>query len=249
MKQIFSDVDAKLYMCVEATPLVWNFTTPLVVALHTNPMLIANGMNYPRTWVSIQQNNSINDTYPSIIHTGVGDIGQIGEYVQWDGLTNLGIWPGDSANDINGTEGLIFHPFLEKGDGLEVFVGDAVRSFPLYYNCTVDHLGLTAYRYKVPLSIFESAFTNPENARWGSWCPDGLLYVGVTQYPPSPVFGSNPLFLYGDPILREKVEGLMTPDPNIHETIIDVEHITGTNIGAKQQMQINVQVNRTSNFE
>ena len=77
----------------------------------------------------------------------------------------------------------------------------------------------------------------------------GLFYLGVIQYPTVPVFGSNPHFLYGDPVLREKVEGLPQANASTDETIVDVERITGANIGVKQQLQINVQVNQTSEFE
>ena len=235
-------------MCVGATELAWNFTTPLVMALHTNEFLVAANLSYPRSYVAIQQNNSINDTYLSTIYTGVGDINKIGEFEQWDGLKNLSIWPGHTANYINGTEGLFFRPLLEKGDSLESFNEDIVRSVPLEYSGTVEHMGLTAYHYMPPISVIDSAFTNPENARWGSWCPNGLFYLGVIQYPTVPVFGSNPHFLLGDPILREKVEGI--PQASVSDaTFVDVEHITGANIGVKQQLQINVQVNQTSDFE
>ena len=64
---------------------------------------------------------------------------------------------------------------------------------------------------------------------------------------PYPVFGSAPNFLGGDPILLEKVDGLH-PDPALHETTIDVEPVTGANIQFKWQLQINLQVNQTSEF-
>ena len=121
---------------------------------------------------------------------------------------------------------IVWHPNIDKSDQLQVFIADAVCSFPLEWNMTVDTLGLTAYRYKLPLSIYTSAFTNPENARWFSWCPDGLFYIGVSQWP---VFGSKSHFLDGDPILREKVLGLH-PNRSLHETVVDVEPITGVTV-------------------
>ncbi len=245
---IFKNTKAQLYMCVQATPLAWNFTTPLVHELHTNEILKLAKMNYPRNWVSIQQNRSINDTRPSIIHTGVDKLDLIGQYVQWDGQTKLDIWPGSTANDINGTEGLFFRPLQHEGETLEAFVDDVVRSFPLVYTSTVTHKGLEAYRYEIPLAEYQSAFVNPNNARWGSWNPMGLFYLGVIQYPTVPVFGSKPHFLDGDPVLREKVIGLH-PKRSLHETTIDVERVTGANIQFKKMVQINVQVNQTSEFE
>lgn len=246
---VFKPTDAKLFMCVEATPLAWNFTTPLVHELHTNEILKLAGRAYPRDWVSIQQNQSINDTRPSIIHTGVDKIDLLGQFVQWDGnYRKMTIWPEETANYINGTEGLFFKPLLHEGEDLEAFVDDVFRSFPLVYTGKVTHKGLQAFRYELPLSVFESAFTNPANARWGSWNPDGLIYIGVIQYPIVPAYGSKPHFLDGDEELREKVKGLH-PNRELHETTIDVEPVIGANIQFRKQLQVNIRVNQTSDFE
>ena len=181
IKTIFNVTGAKLYICQPAKDLVFNYTDALIQELHSNLLLRSFKMNLPTNYISIQQNGSINDSYPSIIHTGVGDINRIAEFVQWDGLQDLGVWPGESANKINGTEGLVFRPNLKEGDNLTGFVDDVLRSFPLEYIDKVKLKGLDSYQYMLPQSVFKSAFTNPENARWGSWCPDGLIYLGVLQ--------------------------------------------------------------------
>ena len=178
---IFVSTKAKLYMCLPAVNLVFSYSDDLVLALHNNILLKAFGLNLPLDHVSLQLNDSINDTRPSIIYTGVDNITLIGQFIQWDGLTKLTIWPGDSANEINGTEGLLFRPLLKERDNLTVFVDDVARSFPLVYRNTTSILGLKSFFYEVPIEEFQSAFTNPDNARWGSWCPDGLLYLGVLQ--------------------------------------------------------------------
>ena len=172
---------AKLYVCQPATALVFNYTDPFVKWLHSSFVLRVVKMNLPTDYVSIQQNGSLNDSLPSKIYTGVGDISKVAEFIQWDNLTNLGVWPGNTANMINGTEGLMFRPGLKEGDSLDAFVDDTLRSFPLEYDSSIKIKGLEAFRYILPSHIFESAFKNPENARWGSWCPDGLIYLGVIQ--------------------------------------------------------------------
>ena len=247
LEGIFSETHSEIFICVPAGNLIWNFTTELVEKLHTSPVLKTVHANYPRDYVSMQLNNSINDTYPSIIYTGVGDISDIAEFVQWDGLRKLNVWPEPSANEINGTEGLFFRPNLQEGVPLETFQDDAIRSFPLEYTGKVKHKGLQTHRYQLPFSVFQGAFTNPENARWGSYNPDGLFYLGYTQWPEVPVYASKPHFLDGDPVLREKVEG-MHPNKELHETTIDVEPVTGANIQLKKQLQINMQVNQTDDF-
>jgi len=242
--------NAKLYVCKTARELVWKYSDELIHELHTNWGLKLYNLNYPRDYISIQLNNSVNDTRPSMIYTGVQNITRIGEFAQWDNhsASNLGIWPGRTANFINGTEGLFFRPNLQKGTPLQSFVDDVVRSFDLVNTGQVTHLGLQALRYELPNSTFQNVTSNPANARWGSVCPNGLIYLGPTQYPEVPVYGSKPRFLDGDPVLRKKVQGLLPPNRTLHDTTIDVEPITGANIGFKRLLHVNVKVDRSTDF-
>ena len=244
---IFKETGAQLYVCQEARHLAWNYTDPLVERLHTDPVLNATGLLYPSCCVNLQVNNSANDSLPSTIHTGVGDIDRIGEFQQWDGHRQLDIWFQPSANEINGTEGLFFRPNLMKGETLQAFVDDVVRSFTLRQKTMVEHRGLKAWRYELDSTTFLSPSNYPPNARWGSWEYDGVIYLGVTRYPVVPIYGSKPHFLDGDPILREKVEGLH-PDPSKHDTDIDVEIYTGANIQFRRQLQINVKATQNTDF-
>jgi lysosome membrane protein 2 len=238
LRALITLVRTKLFICIEAGALAWNYTDTFVEALHL-------AGEYPSKFVNLQINDSRNDSFPSTIHTGVSDISKIGQFVQWNGLRELHTWPnGNGANDIRGTEGFFFRPNLKKGDNLTAFVDDIQRSIDLVYKATVSPLGLTGFRYGIDNCTFESAFTNPENARWGSWCPDGMFYLGPTQLKEIPVFGSKPHFLDGDPLLLDSVVGLK-PDRAKHDTVIDVEPNTGANLNFARQLQINVQVNRT----
>lgn len=177
---------------------------------------------------------------------------QLGELIQWDGHhTYLSTWPGDSSNSANllrGTEGLFFRPLLKEGDNITAFIDDVQRTFDLVYTGKVKHLQTEAFRYRVDNSTFKSATTNPANARYGSWNPDGLIYLGPTQYPVIPVYGSKPHYLDGDPALRNCCIGMTPPDRDIHDITVDVEPTTGANIQVKQILQINVQVNKSKHF-
>ena len=238
LRALISQSGAKIFVCHNATALAWGYTDKFIRALH--------GIGkYPLDYVSIQNNNSIYDLNISTINTGVVNISKVGQYIQWNGLRELSIWEkGTDANNIRGTEGLFFRPNLKKGDNLTVFIDDVMRSFHLLYEGKVKHLGLSALRFGIDNCTFKSAFSEPSNAKWFSWCPDGMFYLGPTQVKEIPVYGSKPHFLDGDPLLLESVTGLH-PIREQHDTIFDLEPITGANILLRRQFQINVQVNKT----
>lgn len=250
LRGIFNAADAKLYTCQEATPLAWNYTDDLILALNQNILLRATGMNFPRTFVNIRVNNSVNDSFPSTINTGVKNVSNIGQFIVWKGNEgSVNVWPnGMGANDVNGTEGLVFHPFLLEDEVLEVFSDDAFRTVRLVHTDTLELNGINVFRYEIENSTFESAFSNPENVRWGSWNPEGLFFLGPTQDPVVPVFGSKPHFLDGDPSLREKVGGL-SPNRELHETTLHVDPLTGANVQFNIRLQVNAQVNQSSDYE
>ena len=178
---------------------------------------------------------------------------QLGNIIQWDGhYQNLTTWPnGNSnpANRIRGNEGLFFRPLLKEGDSVTAFIDDVQRSFDLIYTGKVKHLDTLAYRFEVVNSTWKSAFNNPFNANYGSWCPDGLIYLGPTQYPEIPVYGSKPHYLDGNPALRDCCVGMTEPNRTIHDITLDIEPTTGANVQVKQILQINVQVNKSAHFE
>ena len=154
---VVKESGAHLYVCHDARSLAWNYTDTFVHMFHTLEQ-------YPREYVQIQVNNSINDSLPSIVRTGADNINLTGQFVQWDGhYGKLDIWPGDTANWINGTDGLLFHPNLKEGETLTMFVDDVQRSFDLQYKgkVIVTDLGVEAYQYGLVNHTFYSAFKYP----------------------------------------------------------------------------------------
>ena len=239
-REIFWSTGAKLYICQPATPLVFNYTDPLVQRLHSDEVLKRVKMNFQTDYVNLQLNASKDDAKPSVIDTGYGNISNLGLFRQWDGLKKLDIWYDDYANMINGTEGMLFKPHLQEGEGVVAFVDDASRSIPLDYIGKAKVRGFDTYKYGMPKTVIESAFKNPDNARWGSWCPDGLFYLGALMVnimckgcsisfmflllflsmkkPGVPVFVSKPRFLDAAPEETTQKIKLLPPNREEHDT-------------------------------
>lgn len=185
----------------------------------------------------------------STIHTGVNDITSLAQYIQWNGQTEYlnTTWPRLEARRIRGTEGIFFRPNLKTGDELTLFIGDIQRAFDLQNTASVDHMGVEALRYRFPLKTFQGAFTEPQNAQWGSWCPDGLFYMGPIKEPELPLYGSKPHFLDGDESLINGVDGL-EPSRENHDSHVDVEPNIGANVDFRIQFQLNIRVNQSADF-
>ena len=111
----------------------------------------------------------------------------------------------------------------------------------------VYHNNLKALRYQFSSDTYKGAFTVPANAMWGSWCPDGLYYIGPIKDPELPLYSSKPHFLDGDKSLLEGVEGL-EPSSDKHESYIDIQPHLGVNLEFAVKIQLNVRVNISSNF-
>ena len=129
-----------------------------------------------------QVNDSADDRKTSIVMTGTDDIKNLCQFVQWDGNMTLSIWKG-SATKLHGTEGLFFHPLLDKEENLYAFVDDVKRSFKLNHTEDVSILDMSAYRYRVDYKEFLSAKDYPPNADYGSYGPTGTVYLGPVQIP------------------------------------------------------------------
>jgi len=90
-------------------------------------------------------------------------------------------------------------------------------------------------------------------------CLDGLIQVGtclatpggrpisltmkdksIELWPSLPISMSSPHFYRGDPKLIKAFEGISDPDPAKHDTILNLEPITGITVSAHKRIQINM---------
>lgn len=103
--------------------------------------------------------------------------------------------------------------------------------------------GLATRRYAVPDSVLENADVRPDNDVFEQWGPSGL--ANLTSGLGLPLFVSRPHFLRGDDDLLVSVQGLR-PDSVVHETLVDVEPVTGVAASSAQRWQVNALVTNWS---
>ncbi|XP_050442998.1 scavenger receptor class B member 1-like [Adelges cooleyi] len=182
------------------------------------------------------------------VHSGVGNLDELGIITRYNGQNSLNVWKTDECNRLDGSDGSQFPPTtLNRNSKLYVFHKDLCRRFPLVYKEEVEVVpGVTALRFQAPRNVFDTPLTNPENACFYS--DDACPPSGVFNSSPCsgvPVMMSFPHFYLGDPELRKDVLGL-SPDPEKHETFVDVHAKLGVSLAGRSRFQINVILGSTS---
>ncbi|KAF6024458.1 SCARB2 [Bugula neritina] len=188
-----------------------------------------------------QKNNT--DTGLFNVNTGKNGMKDFMFINSWNKETHVPYWKSEYCNRINGTDGQVYHPFVDKAKRMYMFVSDLGRSIYLTYKKGVELEGIPLYRFTPPpeLWMYED---HPENECFcvGDVCPHpGALNISACQGG-APVFVSLPHFLYGD-YYRGLVEG-MKPSQEAHDTYIDVEKTSGIVMEGSKRIQLNLAVER-----
>jgi len=173
--------------------------------------------------------------------TGVGDLNNVGQVVSFDGKTELDWWASEECNRIQGTDGSIFHPEVQKNETLYIFNKDLCQSLPLEYQEDARHHGINTYRFVPPANVFGTPEENPKNRCYcpnGSCALSGLFNLSSCQFN-SPLMLSWPHFFQADPSLLAAVEGL-TPRQDRHQFQIDILPKMGVAMRAAVRSQINL---------
>lgn len=168
----------------------------------------------------------------------------------WKGKSSLDWWTTDQCNMINGTNGASFHPVLAKNETLYMFSSDLCRSLYAVYEEDVTVKGIEGYRFSPPSKVFANVTVNPDNAGFcvpaGNCLGSGLLNVSLCKQG-APIVMSSPHFYQADEKFVHDVFG-MRPNKEWHQTIIDLNPLTGIILQAAKRIQVNVFVQKISAF-
>ncbi|KAK5983735.1 Lysosome membrane protein 2 [Trichostrongylus colubriformis] len=200
------------------------------------------------------QNNTDDGLYE--VSTGATNVFEIGKVYTFNNMSVMpeSVWDSADAREIRGTDGQLFPPMLEEGQELEVFAGPMCRSIAMQFLRRSEFQGVTAYRYGLPLKMFDPTF--PENRgfcnRNGTptffnvsiqipgCLPKGLLDIGRCLPGTPRVYISNSHFFGADPEVFSSIEGMTMPNEENDQTFVDIEPISGAPIFAKRVTQVNV---------
>ncbi|CAH1159902.1 unnamed protein product [Phaedon cochleariae] len=163
------------------------------------------------------------------------DVGRIVEYA---GSSKLDIWSTEKCNEIKGTDGTIFPPFLEKEQGLMSYSPDLCRSLGAYFVKDAKYDGIPCGEYTATFGDMSS------NEDEKCYCPtiDSCLKKGIMDLYKCtgiPLYASLPHFYGADQSYSNGVKGL-TPNKTKHEIKILFESTTGSPLYAKKRIQFSM---------
>lgn len=195
------------------------------------------------------KNNASNDG-EYVFFTGQQNYKDFARVDTWNGESSLNWWTSDECNMINGTNGASFHPIVTKNETLYMFISDLCRSLYAKYEEDVTVKGIPGYRFSPPSMVFANMTVNPANAGFcvpaGNCLGSGLLNVSTCKQG-APIIMSSPHFYQADEKFVQDVFG-MRPNKEQHQTLIDINPLTGIILQAAKRLQVNVFVEKIPTF-
>ncbi|CAJ1069291.1 lysosome membrane protein 2a isoform X2 [Xyrichtys novacula] len=233
----------ELFMTRTVHEVLWGFKDPLLSKIHSMKPEVDE--YFGLMW---KKNGTHEGEF--VFHTGEENYLDYGKIDTWNGLREMSWWSSNQSNMINGTDGAVFHPLINRNELLYIFAADLCRSIHLAYVEDVEVKGIQAYRFAPPSDVLMSPKDNPTNEGFcvpaGDCLGTGVLKVSVCREG-APIVVSFPHFYQADPKYINAVEGL-SPNKEEHETYLDLQPTTGVPIRACKRAQLNIILKRVQGF-
>ncbi|XP_014283918.1 scavenger receptor class B member 1 isoform X1 [Halyomorpha halys] len=223
---LMNRLNSKPFVKITVDDYFWNFTDPLLqLSNHLLPFLV------PTDNVGI-----LHQVYRDFVDDVTVHIGpetrlkrNFFEINRWRGGPGLGVWPNKTCDSVEGSsEGVHYHQDFRRNDTLRYLRKTICRAVSLYYTKDIKRYGMTGYRYELP----NDTFSRPENPEEECYKTKKypLMPSGISDVSPCyfnlPIVSSFPHFMFADPQITERLEGL-TPDYEKHGSVATVEPTTG----------------------
>ncbi len=240
---------------------LFGYTDPFLQLLSTAAKKLKNKVispSFPGLLPNLTSPQQVFEAYePVKAFTGKNTRFRAYEYTQWNGMAQMQCcetgpckgfnpeggqptWNTVDANTVRGTYGTQFRQNVQKGDSLFAFEDQLFRAVELVNvdDQVVTHQGIDTLRFTLKKSLLLNSTENPANAAYNMNGPSGLLNISACAQN-APVFVSKPHFLDGSAGLMSNISGLTPASAAEHDTVLDVEPITGSTFFAHERLQVN----------
>jgi len=152
------------------------------------------------------------------VHTGVGDIKEMGEIKFWNGVNHTGWYEGECGR-LNGSTTDLFVPNEPKEKALTIYITDTRRIINLEFSGQSHEIeGIKGWKYEITPNTFDNGQRNPDMK---CYCPvdrqqkNDCPASGATDLGPSadgvPMYLSADHFMYADESYASTITGF---EPN-----------------------------------
>nr|CAD7197008.1 unnamed protein product [Timema douglasi] len=191
------------------------------------------------------QNGSLSSQFR--VKRGIKNITDIGRVVEFNGQKKLSSWSGEKCNEISGTDGTIFPPFLTSEDKILAFSPELCRTIAAVFERPTTYKGIKGYRYTATLGDMSS---NPDEK---CFCPteDTCLKKGsfeLSRCAGAPLVVTLPHMYETDEEYLRSVIG-QHPEQRKHEIFMEFEPMTGTPLGARRRLQFNIFLHKVDKID
>ncbi|CAH8440449.1 unnamed protein product [Dicrocoelium dendriticum] len=223
--------------------LIWGYDDPLLNFLKTHHFPV----NTSKVGLYADKNNTDDGT--TIIVLGDKNRDNRGNILSVRGSRSLSCWSSPSANQINGSDGSLFHPFLKPEESIFVFSMDICRSIEFVHVEPAIVHGIPCRKYLPSEDTLDSPLENFKNRgfclHWPNCYGRGVLDLSSCQSG-APVAMSLPHFTHADQMYLDAVIGLH-PSAEFNTTFF-VEPLTGALLHAVKKLQLNANVTKNPTF-
>lgn len=185
-----------------------------------------------------------------VIGTGFEDLRDVAQIKKYNGKSELNFWGSCYSNQIEGTDGTIFHPNVDPEETLFMFSSDICRSIYAKKEGEQVVKGVKTLVFTPPSDVFASPEENSKNVGFCEPKPclgSGLLRVTNCRHD-APLVISQPHLCDADENVTKTISGIK-PDPTKHKTRLFIEPNLGVMVKAHKRLQFNALLLAESEFE
>ncbi|XP_067625977.1 protein croquemort isoform X2 [Eurosta solidaginis] len=186
------------------------------------------------------------------IHTGQGNLRQMGEIKFWNGLNHTGYFD-DECGRINGSTSDLWVPNRSHDEYITIYITDTCRIINLMPTAETKVAGIKAIKYETQPDTFDNGQRNtdmkcycPKELQPNNCPATGATHMGsCTQ--DLPIFLSHPHFMYADESYAHKING-MEPNYDRHKFFITMEPKLGIPLQVNANVMVSLQVRNDSDI-
>lgn len=146
----------------------------------------------------------------------------IGRVVEVDGKSQMDVWNGKACNEIRGTDGLMYPPFMKKSDQIWFFQKFVCRSFGMKFERSRELTGIPVHKFTfdfddIPGNKSLSCFCRKDGKCPAKGTMDLFPCIGA------PITLSLPHFYKADPSLLKAIGTGLNPNQKEHEIFVNFE--------------------------